>query len=164
MYNKEYFYKILDNLEYELARKACENNMDFEGRLLIKVLVKNDNKVIIETYNGKDKILLDNRKTKTENLLDYELSFLSTLERFESNGLIYERLANVGAWYKVKYEGFNPSDGDLKIFYLKKDLTMEDLNKYAKDKATLKKLQEFYSIANKHKFTKPTELSKIIDM
>ena len=100
--------------------------------------------------------------------MEYDLVYLHTLERYYSNyeipGMIYEYVEGLGSWYRVKIDGFNPLDKELKPFYLKKKLNREDLKKYANDSDTLNKLNKFYDITKGLiKFSKPNLVKRLLE-
>lgn len=167
MYNKEYFYGITDVLHFNVYASLLKDKITKEERCLIKVFKKNNEIVIIETLNFKNKILYDNRKDNIE-LTDMDLIYLKTLERYTSDyeikGMIYENIEGLGSWYRVKIEGFNPEDKLLKPFFLKKKITKKDLTKYANNNDELKRLNEFYDITKGLiKFTKPNKVKEILN-
>lgn len=167
MYNKEYFYGITDVLHFNVYASLLKDKIIKEERCLIKVFKKNNEIVIIETLNFKNKILYDNRKDNTE-LTEMDLIYLKTLERYTSDyeikGMIYENIEGLGSWYRVKIKGFNPEDKLLKPFFLKKKITKKDLEKYANNEDELKRLNEFYDITKGLiKFTKPNKVKEILN-
>lgn len=167
MYNKEYFYGITDVLHFNVYASLLKDKIIKEERCLIKVFKKNNEIVIIETLNFKNKILYDNRKDNIE-LTDMDLIYLKTLERYTSDyeikGMIYENIEGLGSWYRVKIKGFNPEDKLLKPFFLKKKITKKDLTKYANNNDELKRLNEFYDITKGLiKFTKPNKVKEILN-
>ncbi len=167
MYNKEYFYGITDVLHFNVYASLLKDKIIKEERCLIKVFKKNNEIVIIETLNFKNKILYDNRKDNIE-LTDMDLIYLKTLERYTSDyeikGMIYENIEGLGSWYRVKIKGFNPEDKLLKPFFLKKKITKKDLAKYANNDDELKRLNEFYDITKGLiKFTKPNKVKEILN-
>lgn len=167
MYNKEYFYGITDVLHFNVYASLLKDKITKEERCLIKVFKKNNEIVIIETLNFKNKILYDNRKDNIE-LTDMDLIYLKTLERYTSDyeikGMIYENIEGLGSWYRVKIKGFNPEDKLLKPFFLKKKITKKDLTKYANNNDELKRLNEFYDITKGLiKFTKPNKVKEILN-
>lgn len=167
MYNKEYFYGITDVLHFNVYASLLKDKIIKEERCLIKVFKKNNEIVIIETLNFKNKILYDNRKDNIE-LTDMDLIYLKTLERYRSDyeikGMIYENIEGLGSWYRVKIKGFNPEDKLLKPFFSKKKITKKDLAKYANNDDELKRLNEFYDITKGLiKFTKPNKVKEILN-
>jgi hypothetical protein len=60
--------------------------------------------------------------------------------------MVYERIEGIGCWYRVKIDGYLPSDKLLKPFFLKKKLIKEDLTKYASNDTELDRLNKFYDI------------------
>ena len=161
MYNDKYFYGLTDLLHFNLYASLLKDKIIKEERVIIKVFKKENEVVVIETNNFKDTILKDTRLNKEDNLLEYDLIYLHTLERYYSDyempGMIYEYVEGLGSWYRVKIDGFNPLDKDLKPFYLKKKIEKDDLKKYAKNNDILNKLNKFYDITKGLiKFSKPT--------
>lgn len=150
MYNKDYFYGITDLLHFNVYASLLKEHITKEERVVIKVFKKDNEIVIIETNNFNDTILKDTRKDKNTDLMTFDLTFLKVLERYYSDyeipGMIYEYIEGIGAWYRVKIDGYNPSDKLLKPFFLKKKISKEDLKNYSKTKDELTKLETFYDI------------------
>ena len=148
MYNEEYFYGITDLMHFNVYASLLKEHIIKEERVIIKVFKKDDEVVIIETNNFKDTILKDTRKDKNSDLMEFDLSFLKVLERYTSDyeipGMIYERIEGIGCWYRVKIDGYLPSDKLLKPFFLKKKINKEDLSKYADNQDEIEKLNKFY--------------------
>lgn len=166
MYNKEYFYGITDLMHFNVYAALLKNFIIKEERVIIKVFKKNDEVVIIETNQFKDTILKDTRKDKTSDLMSFDLTFLKVLERYYSDyeipGMIYEYIEGVGAWYRVKISGYSPDDKYLKPFFLKKDISIDNLEQYAKTTEELDNLKEFYQITKGLiKFTKPKKVKEL---
>jgi len=166
MYDKNYFYGITNLLHFNVYASLLKNKITKEERVIIKVFRKKEEIVIIETNNFQDKILKDTRKDKTSNLLEFDLTFLRTLERYYSDyeipGMIYEYMEGIGAWYKVKIDGFNPNSTLLKPFYLKKQIKKEDLCNYCNTKEELLLLNNFYDITKGLiKFSKRKEIKDL---
>ena len=164
MYQSDYFYGLSDIMHVYAV--LLKEHIIKEERVIIKVFKKDSEVVVIETNNFKDMILKDTRKDKNSDLMEFDLVYLHTLERYYSDyeipGMIYEYIEGLGSWYRVKIDGFNPLDKDLKPFYLKKKINKEDLSKYAKDEDTLDKLYRFYDITKGLvKFSRPSEVKKL---
>ncbi len=102
MIDKNYNYQILDNLEFDLIFANLKNKCTYE-RLIIKVFKKQEDIIIIESLNGKDEIL-NNKKITQDELLNYNLTFISAMERLtnKEEDIIYEKLHNIGNWLRVK--------------------------------------------------------------
>ena len=166
MYNKEYFYGITDLMHFNVYATLLKDKMVLEERVIIKVFKKDKQVVVIENNKGIDIILKDTRNNKDDDLMTYDLVFLKTLERYISDyempGMIYEYIEGIGSWYRVKVDGYNPSDKWMKPFYLKRKVKKEDLNKYASSSDELDKLNSFYDLTKGLiKFNKPKEIKKI---
>ena len=166
MYQSDCFYGLSDIMHFNVYAVLLKEHIIKEERVIIKVFKKDSEVVVIETNNFKDTILKDTRKNKNSDLMEFDLVYLHTLERYYSDyeipGMIYEYIEGLGSWYRVKIDGFNPLDKDLKPFYLKKKINKEDLSKYAKDEDTLDKLYRFYDITKGLvKFSRPSEVKKL---
>ena len=150
MYNNEYFYGITDLMHFNVYASLLKEHITKEERVIIKVFKKDNEVIIVETNNFKDTILKDTRKDKSIDLVEYDLTFLKVLERYYSDyeipGMIYEYIEGVGSWYRVKIDGYVPSDKLLKPFFLKKEITKKDLTKYASNDIELDRLNKFYDI------------------
>ena len=150
MYNDKYFYGITDLMHFNVYASLLKEHIIKEERVIIKVFKKGNEVVVIETNNFKDIILKDTRIDKNSDLMEFDLTFLKTLERYYSDyeipGMVYEYIEGIGAWYRVEIPGYSPNDKLLKPFFLKKRITYEDLNKYAKKEEELDKLNRFYDI------------------
>lgn len=167
MYNEEYFYGITDLMHFNVYASLLKEHITKEERVIIKVFKKDDEIVIVETNNFKDTILKDTRKDKNSDLMEYDLFFLKVLERYTSDyeipGMIYEYIEGIGSWYRVKIDGYLPSDKLLKPFFLKKKLSREDLTKYADTKEELDRLNKFYDITKGLiKFSKVKEIKELL--
>lgn len=167
MYNEEYFYGITDLMHFNVYASLLKEHIIKEERVIIKVFKKDDEVVIIETNNFKDTILKDTRKDKNSDLMEYDLSFLKVLERYTSDyeipGMIYERIEGIGCWYRVKIDGYLPSDKLLNPFYLKKKINKEDLSKYADNQEDLDRLYKFYDITKGLvKFSKVKDIKELL--
>jgi len=169
MYQENYFYGISDLMHHNVYASLLKDKIIKEERVIIKVFKKDEEIVVVETNNFEDKILKDTRIDKNSDLMEYDLVFLKSLERYFSDyeipGMIYEYMEGVGAWYRVKIDGYEPSDKLLKPFYLKKKINKEDLVKYAKNDTELDKLYKFYDITKGLvKFSKPKDVIKFFDV
>lgn len=166
MYNKDYFYGLTDILHFNVYASLLKNYIIQEERVIIKVFKKDDEIVVIETNNFVDTYLKDTRKDKNSDLMEFDLVFLKTLERYcsdyEMPGMIYEYVEGLGSWYRVKVDGYNPGDKLLKPFFLKKKIKKEDLQKYSSSDKELKKLEDFYDLTKGLiKFSKPQDVEKL---
>ena len=169
MYNDEYFYGITDLLHFNVYATLLKEHLTKEERVIIKVFKKNKQVVVIENNQGKDIILKDTRKDKNDDLMTYDLVFLKTMERYVSDyempGMIYEYIEGVGAWYRVKVDGYNPLDKIMKPFFLKKTLLRDKLYKYCDNPLDLEKLTKFYDLTNGLiKFSKPEDVKKLFSV
>lgn len=168
MYNDEYFYGITDTLHFNVYASLLKDHIKKEERCVIKVFKKEDEIVVIETCNFKSVTLLDTRKDKNSDIMEMDLIFLKTLERYVSDYEIedmhYEQIEGIGSWYKVKIPGYNPNEKLLKPFFLKKKIKKEDLKKYCNTKEELEHLNKFYDITKGLiKFTKPNKVKELFD-
>lgn len=166
MYNDKYFYGITDLMHFNVYASLLKEHIIKEERVIIKVFKKDNEVVVIETNNFKDIILKDTRLDKNSDLMEFDLVFLKTLERYYSDyeipGMVYEYVEGIGAWYRVEIPGYNPNDKLLKPFFLKKKITYEDLNKYANNQEDLDKLNRFYDITKGLiKFSKVKEVKEL---
>ena len=167
MYNEEYFYGITDLMHFNVYASLLKEYITKEERVIIKVFKKDDEIVVMENNNFKDTILKDTRKDKNIDITEYDLTFLKVLERYTSDyeipGMIYERIEGVGCWYRVKIDGYLPSDKLLKPFFLKKKITKEELTKYASNPEDLDRLNKFYDITKGLiKFSKVKEVKELL--
>ena len=166
MYNKDYFYGLTDILHFNVYAHLLKDHLIKEERVIIKVFKKDDEIVVIETNNFIDTYLKDTRKDKNSDLMEFDLVFLKTLERYcsdyEMPGMIYEYVEGLGSWYRVKVDGYNPGDKLLRPFFLKKKIKKEDLQKYSSSDKELKKLEDFYDLTKGLiKFSKPQDVEKL---
>ena len=169
MIRDDEFYGISDIMHYQVYASLLKEFILKEERVIIKVFQKDGEIVVIENNHGEDLILKDTRKDKTSDLMSFDLTFLRTLERFYSDyevpGMVYEMMEGVGAWYRVKIDGYHPSDSFLKPFFLKKKISLEDLDYYAKTEEEKHSLKEFYSITKGLlKFSKKKDLEQFFAM
>ncbi len=167
MYNEEYFYGITDLMHFNVYATLLKEHMIKEERVIIKVFKREDEFVVVETNNFTDTILKDTRVDKNSDLMEYDLTFLKVLERYTSDyeipGMIYEYIEGVGSWFRVKIDGYTPSDKLLKPFFLKKKITREDLVKYSNNEDELDKLNKFYDITKGLiKFSKVKEVKELL--
>ena len=167
MYNDKYFYGISDLMHFNVYAVLLKDSIIKEERVVIKVFKKDGQVVVIETNNYQDTILKDTRIDKNMDLMEMDLVFLKVLERYYSDyeipGMIYEYIEGVGSWYKVKIDGYNPSDKYLKPFYLKKKIKKEDLVNYASNEGELNSLNNLYDITKGLiKFSKINDIKKLL--
>ena len=160
------FYGITDILHFNVYAHLLKDHLIKEERVIIKVFKIDDEIVVIETNNFVDTYLKDTRKDKNSDLMEFDLVFLKTLERYcsdyEMPGMIYEYVEGLGSWYRVKVDGYNPGDKLLKPFFLKKKIKKEDLQKYSSSDKELKKLEDFYDLTKGLiKFSKPQDVEKL---
>ena len=150
MYREDWFYGITDVMHHNVYASLLKNHIIKEENIIIKVFKLEDEIVVIETNNFKDTILKDTRKDKNRDLMEYDLVFLKVLNRYYSDyeipGMVYESIEGIGSWYRVKVDGYIPTDKYLKPFMMKKKINKEDLAKYASDDEELSKLNKFYDI------------------
>ncbi len=150
MYNDKYFYGITDLMHFNVYASLLKNHIIKEERVIIKVFKKDNEIIIMENNNFKDTILKDTRVDKNSDITNYDLVFLKVLERYycdyEIPGMIYEYMEGIGAWYRVEIPGYDPNEKLLKPFFLKKKITKDDLNEYAKTSDELDKLIRLYDI------------------
>lgn len=136
MYNEDYFYGLSDLMHHNVYASLLKDKIIKEERCIIKIFKKDNEVVVIETCNMKDTILKDTRKDKNSDLMEFDLIFLKTLERYyadyEAKGMIYEYMDGLGAWYRVKLDGLKPNDEELKSIYLKKLDDNKKIQKYLK--------------------------------
>lgn len=168
MYREDYFYGITDLMHHNVYASLLKSHIVKEENVIIKVFKLDDEVVVIETNNFKDTILKDTRKDKNRDLMEYDLVFLKVMNRycsdFEIPGMIYESIEGVGSWFRVKIDGYLPTDKYLKPFMLKKKITKEDLVKYAKNDEELKLLNNFYDITKGLiKFSKVKDVKSILE-
>ena len=166
MYNNEYFYGITDLMHFNVYASLLKDHIIKEERVIIKVFKKDDEIIVVETNNFKDTILKDTRKDKSIDLVEYDLTFLKVLERYYSDyeipGMVYEYIEGVGSWYRVKMDGYLPSDKLLKPFFLKKKINKEDLTKYSTNQDDLDRLNNFYDITKGLiKFSKVNDVKEL---
>lgn len=167
MYNEEYFYGITDLMHFNVYASLLKEHIIKEERVIIKVFKNDDEVIIVETNNFKDTILKDTRKDKSRDLVEYDLTFLKVLERYYSDyeipGMVYEYIEGIGSWYRVKIDGYVPSDKILKPFFLKKKIVKEDLTKYVDTKEELDKLNKFHDITKGLiKFSKIKQVKELL--
>lgn len=168
MYRKDYFYGLTDLMHHNVYAALLKDKIKKEERVIIKVFKKDDEVVVIETNNFHDEILKDTRKNKETDLMTFDLPFVKVLERYycdyECSGMIYEYVDGIGAWYRVKIDGYDPLDKRLRPFYLKKSIKLEDLKKYTDNQEELLYLENFYKLTKGLlKFTKPQKVRQFFD-
>ena len=158
MYREDYFYGLSDVMHFNLYDSLLKDKLVKEERGIIKVFKRNEEILIIETVNNRDEIIKDTRINKNEDITSFDLTFLKVIERYicdyEIPNMIYEYIEGIGSWYRVKIDGYLPSDKRLKPFYFKKKIEKKDLNKYVDNKDDLKYLEKFYDIKGLVKFNK----------
>lgn len=166
MYNNKYFYGIIDLMHFNVYASLLREYIIKEERVILKVFKRDKEIVVIETNNFVDTILKDTRKDKNSNLMEFDLIFLKTLERYYSDyeieGMVYEYIEGIGAWYKVEIPGYSANDKFLKPFFLKKKIERDELKKYATNEDELNKLVKFYDITKGLvKFSTPNKVKKL---
>lgn len=167
MYNDKYFYGITDLMHFNVYASLLKEHIIREERVIIKVFKKENEVVVVENNNFKDIILKDTRVDKNSDLMEFNLVFLKTLERYYSDyeipGMVYEYIEGVGSWYRVEILGFNPNEKVLKPFFLKKKINREDLTKYAITSEELDRLNKFYDITKGLiKFSKVKDIKELL--
>ena len=100
--------------------------------------------------------------------MTFDLPFVKVLERYycdyECPGMIYEYVDGIGAWYRVKIDGYDPEDKRLRPFYLKKTIKLEDLKKYADNEEDLLYLEKFYKLTKGVlKFNRPPKVKSFFE-
>ena len=164
MYRENEFYYITDKLHHDVYNVALREHLDKEERLVVKVFEKDDERIVIETSNGKDTYIFDNRKDKDSSIYDYDLIFVKMMERYvssyELHNMYYESIEGVGSWYRVNISEFDPTDKDLEIFY-KKKVTKEIILKSSASEDIKNKQLKFLEITKGIRFTEP---KKVIEM
>ena len=168
MYREDYFYGITDLMHHNVYASLLKNHIIKEENVIIKVFKFEDEVVVIETNNFKDTVLKDTRKDKNKDLMEYDLVFLKVMNRYISDyempGMIYESIEGVGSWFRVKVDGYKPTDKLLRPFMLKKKLFKDDLVKYAKDDKELDLLNNFYDITKGLiKFSKVKDVKSLLE-
>lgn len=158
MYREDYFYHLIDILNFDLIPLVYPHQIKSPAQIVIKIFNSGQEYIVVETINGQDNIVKDNRSIKKP-LEEYDLIYLKVMERYTSSvelpETIYEKIDGIGCWSRVKIKGYSPQDKYLKPFYLKKSIAKNELVKYAKNSKELKKLEKFYDIVREGKFTKP---------
>ena len=167
MYNDKYFYGITDLMHFNVYASLLKEHIIREERVIIKVFKKENEVVVVENNNFKDIILKDTRVDKNSDLMEFDLVFLKTLERYYSDyeipGMVYEYIEGVGSWYRVEIPEFNPNEKLLKPFFLKKKINREDLTKYATTLEELDRLNKFYDITKGLiKFSKVKKVKELL--
>lgn len=167
MYNDKYFYGITDLMHFNVYASLLKEHIIREERVIIKVFKKENEVVVIENNSFKDIILKDTRVDKNSDLMEFDLVFLKTLERYYSDyeipGMVYEYIEGLGSWYRVEIPGFSPNEKLLKPFFLKKKINREDLTKYATSSEELDRLNKFYDITKGLiKFSKVKDIKELL--
>lgn len=165
MIRDDEFYGISDVMHYNVYASLLKDHIIKEERVIIKVFQKEGEIVVIENNHGNDIILKDTRQDKNTDLMTFDLTFLKTLERYYSDyeipGMVYEMIDGIGSWYRVKIEGFHPTDSYLKPFFLKKKIDSSSLKKYVSNEEEEKKINQFYDITKGLiKFSKKKDLEE----
>lgn len=168
MYIEDYFYGITDVMHHNVYASLLCNHIIKEENVIIKVFRLDGEIVVVETNNFKDTILKDTRKDKNKDLMKFDLVFLKVLNRYycdyEIPGMIYESIEGLGSWYRVKIDGYLPTDKYLRPFFLKKKIIKDDLVKYAKNDEELNELNNFFDITKGLiKFSKVDDVKKLFD-
>ncbi len=166
MYREEYFYGIIDIMKYNIMLSLLKDNIIKEERGIIEIFRLNNEEVVIENINGIETIIKDTRIDKNNDITNYDLIYLKSFHRFYSDyelkDMVYVNIDNK-CFYRVKIDGYNPSDKRLKPFYLKKKIIKEDLSKYANNKEDLKYLEKFYEIKKDIKFIKVKDIKDYLN-
>ena len=166
MYREEYFYGIIDIMKYNIMLSLLKEKIKNEERGILEIFKLDDEEIVIENINGIETIIKDTRKDKNKDITNYDLVYLKAFHRYYSDyelkDMVYVNIDNK-CFYRVKIEGYDPSDKKLKPFYLKKKINKEDLIKYAKTEEDLKYLEKFYDITNNTKFLKPKIVKEILE-
>lgn len=167
MYKEDEFYFLTDKLHHDIYALALKKYLLKEERVIVKIFRKDNEEVIIEVVDGKNEIIKDTRKDKDLEVFAMDLVFVKMLERYISSyelpNMIYEYVEGICAWYRVKLEGFNPNDPDLKVFYRKKTVTEEEILNSTKDKEIKDKQLRFLRLTKGIKFTRPSEVKKVLN-
>lgn len=166
MYREDEFYFITDRLHHDVYSVALREHLDKEERLVIKVFSNGTDKVVIETCNGIDTYIFDNRDDKSSSIYDLDLVFVKMMERYissyEIENTYYESIEGVGSWLRVKIPGFDPLDKDLEIFY-DKEVSESDISNLEVSDDIKNKLYEFLKITKGMKFSKPSKIKEMFD-
>lgn len=167
MYREDEFYFLTDKLHHDIYLLALKNYLTKEERVIVKIFKCSTEEVIIEVVDGKNEIVKDTRKDKNMEIFDMDLVFVKILERYISSyelpNMIYEYVEGICAWYRIKLNGFDPNDPDLKIFYRKKAVTKEEILKSTKEKEIKDKQLKFLELTKGIKFTNPSEIKKVLN-
>ena len=168
MYREDYFYGITDLMHHNVYASLLKNHIIKEENVIVKVFKLEDEVVVIETLNFKDTVLKDTRKDKNRDLMEYDLVFLKVLNRYYSDyeipGMVYESIEGIGSWYRVKIDGYKPTDRYLKPFMLRKKINKEDLVNYVKNDEELTNLNKFYDITKGLiKFSKVKDVKELLE-
>lgn len=167
MYREDEFYFLTDKLHHDIYELALNKYITKKERVIVKIFKKDNESVVIEVVNGKNEIVKDTRKNKELSIFDMDLVFVKMLERYVSSyelpNMVYEYVEGIGAWYRVKIEGFNSSNKDLKIFYRKKEVTKDNILNSKESKEVKDKQLKFLELTKGIKFTKPSEVEKVLN-
>lgn len=167
MYREDEFYFLTDKLHHDIYELALNKYIMKKERVIVKIFKKDNESVVIEVVNGKNEVVKDTRENKELSILDMDLVFVKMLERYISSyklpNMVYEYVESLGAWYRVKLDGFLPNDKDLKIFYRKKNVTKEEILNSTKDKDIKDKQLRFLELTKSIKFSRPSEVEKVLN-
>lgn len=168
MYREDEFYFLTDRLHHDIYELALKDYITKKERVIMKIFKKENESVIIEVVDGKNKIIKDTRSKKESSIFDMDLVFVKVLDRYVSSyelpNMLYEYVEGLGAWYRVKLNGFLPNDPDLKIFYQKKVITKEKILNTLKNKEIKDKQLKFLELTKGIKFTRPSEVKKVLNI
>ena len=65
MYREDYFYGLSDILQFNVRASFLHNRITSEERGILKVFKRDEEVIVIEFFQGKDEIIKDTRKDKT---------------------------------------------------------------------------------------------------
>ncbi len=164
MYYEDEFYFLTDKLHHDIYELALSKYITKRERAIVKIFKYDEEEVIMEVVNGKNEVIKDTRLDKNSDILEMDLVFVKVLDRYISSyelpNMVYEYVEGLGAWYRVKIDGFNPEDKDLKIFYRKKKVTEEEIINSNVSQEVKDKQLKFLEITKGLRFTKPQEVEK----
>lgn len=167
MYYEDEFYFLTDKLHHDIYELALSKYITKKERIIVKIFKHGEEEVIMEVVNGKNKVINDTRMDKNRDILEMDLVFVKVLDRYISNyelpNMVYECAEGLGAWYRVKIDGFNPQDKDLKIFYRKKKVSEEEILNSNVSQEVKDKQLKFLKLTNGLRFTKPQKVEKIFN-
>ncbi len=167
MYYEDEFYFLTDKLHHDIYELALSKYIIKKERAIVKIFKHDEEEVVMEVVNRKNEVIKDTRYDKNSEILDMDLVFVKVLERYISSyelpNMIYEYVESLGAWYRVKIDGFNPKDKDLKIFYRKKKVTEEEILNSSTSKEVKDKQLRFLELTKGLRFTNPQELEKVFN-